>query len=209
MKQGLIVLTMLLTLGMSVPAMAQKHRHTPQGTELVDTTKNGSAVDAFSDTTTVDSSSTTHYSFEWDSDNDEDVDKALEAMEKAFDKMNSSGHAWLAWVIVILVLIFVFLLVLSPFIFCILIIWLVSRNRKQKVQMAQMAMQNGQPIPEQLLESPKEEISDEYQKGLRQCFVGIGLAIFLGIAAKEIGFGIGALVFCIGLGKIIATITIL
>ena len=207
MKQGLIVLTMLLTLGMSVPAMAQKHRHTPQGTELVDTTKNGSAVDAFSDTTTVDSSSTTHYSFEWDSDNDEDVDKALEAMEKAFDKMNSSGHAWLAWVIVILVLIFVFLLVLSPFIFCILIIWLVSRNRKQKVQMAQMAMQNGQPIPEQLLESPKEEISDEYQKGLRQCFVGIGLAIFLGIAAKEIGFGIGALVFCIGMGKIIAAKT--
>ncbi|MBP3776676.1 MAG: hypothetical protein J6I37_06795 [Prevotella sp.] len=207
MKQVLIVLTMLLTLGMSVPTMAQKHRHTPQGTELVDTTRNGSAVDAFSDTTTVDSSSTTHYSFEWDSDNDEDVDKAFEAMGQAFDKMNNSGLAWLAWVFVILVIIFVFLLVLSPFIFCILIIWLVSRNRKQKVQMAQMAMQNGQPIPEQLLESPKEEISDEYQKGLRQCFVGVGLAIFLGIAAKEIGFGIGALVFCIGLGKIIAAKT--
>ena len=207
MKQVLIVLTMLLALGMSVPAMAQKHRHTPQGTELVDTTKNGSAVDAFSDTTTVDSSSTNHYSFEWDSDDDEDVDKAFEAMEKAFDKMNSSGHAWFAWVIAIIVIIFVFLLILSPFIFIILLIWLVSRNRKQKVQMAQMAMQNGQPIPDQLLESPKEEISDEYQKGLRQCFVGIGLAIFLGIAAKEIGFGIGALVFCIGMGKIIAAKT--
>lgn len=207
MKQRLIILTMLLTLGMSVPTMAQKHRHTPQGTELVDTTKNSSAVDAFSDTTAVDSSSNNHYSFEWDSDNDEDVDKALEAMGQAFDKMNNSGLAWLGWVMVILVIILVFLFILSPFIFIILLIWLVSRNRKQKVQMAQMAMQNGQPIPDQLLESPKEEVSDEYQKGLRQCFVGIGLAIFLGFAAKEIGFGIGALVFCIGLGKVIAAKT--
>ncbi|MBQ8714808.1 MAG: hypothetical protein IJ552_06320 [Prevotella sp.] len=207
MKQVLIVLTMLLTLGMSVPAMAQKHRHTPQGTELVDTTKNGSAVDAFSDTTTVDSSSTSHYSFEWDSDNDEDVDKAFDAMEKVYNRFGETGLKWLAILIAILTVTFVFLLILSPFIFIILLIWLVSRNRKQKMQMAQMAMQNGQPIPEQLLESPKEEISNEYQKGLRQCFVGIGLAIFLGIAAKEIGFGIGALVFCIGLGKIIAAKT--
>ena len=62
--------------------------------------------------------------------------------------------------------------------------------------MAQMAMQNGQPIPDQLLENrPQEMVNDEYQKGLRQCFVGIGLAIFLGFAADTIGFGIGALVF--------------
>ena len=32
-------------------------------------------------------------------------------------------------------------------------------------------------------------------------FTGIGLAIFLGLAAGKWGFGIGALVFFIGLGK--------
>ena len=32
-------------------------------------------------------------------------------------------------------------------------------------------------------------------------FTGVGLAIFLGIVAGEVGFGIGALVFFIGLGK--------
>lgn len=207
MKQRLIILTMLLTLGMSVPTMAQNHRHTPQGTELVDTTKNNSAVDAFSDTTAVDSSSNSHYSFEWDSDNDKDVDKAFEAIGQAFDKMNNSSFAWLAWVFAVIFVIFIFLLMFSPILFLFLLFYLVNRNRKQKMQMAQMAMQNGQPIPDQLLESPKEEISDEYQKGLRQCFVGIGLAIFLGFAAHEIGFGIGALVFCIGLGKVIAAKT--
>jgi hypothetical protein len=33
--------------------------------------------------------------------------------------------------------------------------------------------------------------------------VGVGLMIFLWFAAGEVGFGIGALVFCIGLGKLI------
>jgi small neutral amino acid transporter SnatA (MarC family) len=32
-------------------------------------------------------------------------------------------------------------------------------------------------------------------------FTGIGLAIFLGIILEELGIGIGALVFFIGLGK--------
>ena len=32
-------------------------------------------------------------------------------------------------------------------------------------------------------------------------FTGIGLAIFLGIILEELGLGIGALVFFIGLGK--------
>ena len=124
------------------------------------------------------------------------------------DSINGSGLAWLAWVIVFIVVIFVFLLLLSPFIIVLLLIYFVSRNRKQKMQMAQMAMQNGQPIPDQLLENrPKEVVNDEYQKGLRQCFVGIGLAIFLGFAADTIGFGIGALVFFIGLGKVIAAKT--
>jgi len=82
--------------------------------------------------------------------------------------------------------------------------YFINKNRKEKMRLAQMAMQQGQPIPEQLLEEKSDTVSDEYQKGLRQCFVGVGLMVFLYIAAGEIGFGIGALVFCIGLGKIVA-----
>lgn len=205
MKQGLIVLTVLMALSVSVPTLAQKHRHTPQDTELVDTTNNSSAVDAFSDTTAVDSvvgSNSRTFHYEWDSDSDEDVEKLLGWVDSTVEK-----HTWAAWTIAIIVIIFVFLLLLSPIIFLVLLIWLVSRNRKQKVQMAQMAMENGQPIPNQVLQQPEGEINDEYQKGLRQCFVGVGLAIFLGLVAEEIGFGIGALVFFIGLGKVIAAKT--
>lgn len=151
MKQGLIVLTLLMALSVSVPTLAQKHRHTPQGTELVDTTHNSSAVDAFSDTTTVDTvagSNSRTFHYEWDSDNDEDVEKLLSWMDSTVEK-----HTWAAWTIAIIVIIFVFLLLLSPIIFIILLIWLVGRNRKQKVQMAQMAMEKGQPIPDQCCSS--------------------------------------------------------
>jgi hypothetical protein len=68
-----------------------------------------------------------------------------------------------------------------------------------------MAIQNGQPIPDEVLKgnTPNtKEDSNDYTAGLRQIFLGIGLAIFLGIVAGKIGFGIGALVFFIGLGKV-------
>ena len=68
-------------------------------------------------------------------------------------------------------------------------------------------MQQGQPIPDQLLKDAPADTDDEYQKGMRQCFVGVGLMVFLGYAAGQVGFGIGALVFCIGLGKVFASRT--
>ena len=201
MKKGLIALALLLTLGMSVPTLAQKHRHTPRGTELVDTTRNSSAIEAFSDTTSVDSSTTRTITYDWDSD-DEDVNEAIDKIGKLAESINSSGLAWLMWVIAIIVAVLVFLLLLSPFIIVLLLIYFVNRNRKQKVQMAQMAMQNGQPIPNDLLNEKQDDWDrNDYQAGIRQMFTGVGLAIFLGITAGKYGFSIGALVFFIGLGK--------
>ena len=69
-----------------------------------------------------------------------------------------------------------------------------------------MAMQNGQPIPDDVLKGNQNLAAIDanvYTSGLRQIFLGIGLAIFLGIVAGKIGFGIGALVFFIGLGKVV------
>jgi len=78
----------------------------------------------------------------------------------------------------------------------------INKNRKERIKLAQMAMEKGQPIPDELLKE-KQKLSgdDDYQTGIRQMFTGVGLAIFLGIVIGKVGFGIGALVFFIGLGK--------
>ena len=197
MKKVLIVLTLMLTLGMSVQAASQKHRHTPRGTELVDTTKQTSGVDAFSDTTSIDSVDNYSFDDEWDSD-----DPVEEAIGKVFERISGDSKMMTGMIIAVVAIVVIFLV--APVLILLLIFYFVNKNRKQKMKLAQMAMEKGQPIPENLLNNQPDELGDEYQKGMRQCFVVVGLMIFLWYAAGSIGFGIGALVFCIGLGKVFA-----
>lgn len=199
MKQLLITLTMLLVLGLTTEADAQKHRHTPQPqqTELVDSTsKNG--VEAFSDTT---SAATTPTAADDNFPFDDEDDFVRTPIDSFFDHVGlmQTGIAGMFFVLIVLLIIFV----LSPLLIIIAVFYFVNKNRKDKMRLAQMAMQQGQPIPDQLLKEQSPVGDEEYKSGLRQCFVGVGLMIFLWFAAGEVGFGIGALVFCIGLGKVI------
>jgi hypothetical protein len=198
MKKCLIAIAMVLALSMNADAAAQKHRHTPR-TEQVDSTKNNQdAIEAFSDTTTVaDSASQSTVRTGGSSvtiTTDEDV-KGLwrEVIENVDSEMIIGG-------LIAMGVLFI-LFVLFPIVLIIGVVYFINRNRKEKLKLAQMAVQNGQPIPEQLLKEEAKETNDDYQSGIRQMFTGAGLAIFLGIVAGDIGFGIGALVFCIGLGK--------
>lgn len=204
MKRVMIVLALMLTLAMGAQAASQKHRHHPAGTELVDTTKSGSGVTVFSDTTTVDSGYHASNHMDWDDDDWDDDDHIEQSIVRFVDRItNSSMMTGMVISLVAIVIIFL----LAPLLIIIAIFYFVNKNRKQRMKLAQMAMEKGQPIPDDLLNNRPEEVSDEYQKGMRQCFVGVGLMVFLGLAAREIGFGIGALVFCIGLGKVFAAKT--
>jgi len=203
MKKYLIAIAMLLALGLNTDATAQKHRHTPR-TEQVDTAKNNqNAIEAFSDTTAAaenadadaeDDTYTTHRgSITYSSRDAQDVKEVLDAVGDAFEP----------WIVVSIVSIIVIFL-LAPLLIIFVIFYFINRNRKERYKLAQMAIQNGQPIPDDILKEKEDEWDrSDYQSGLRQIFLGIGLAIFLGIVAGKIGFGIGALVFFIGLGKVV------
>jgi uncharacterized protein YxeA len=201
MKKILITLTMLLVLGMTTAAVAQKHRHTPQTTEQVELKDSTSkdAVEAFSDTTSTSASSTADDNWPFDEDDDVQVTKTA---DRIFDLMDSQMSGML-FVLAVLIIVFV----LSPVLIIIALFYFINKNRKEKMRLAQMAMQQGQPIPEKLLEDEFNGGDEEYRKGMRQCFIGVGLMVFLGFAAGTVGFGIGALVFCIGLGKVFVSKT--
>jgi hypothetical protein len=110
------------------------------------------------------------------------------------------GAAFMGLLIPILAIVCVGFLL--PVILVLLVFYFINRNRKEKYRLAEMAIKNGQPIPDALLKEHKDDWdSTSYNAGIRQMFTGVGLAIFLGIVAGEVGFGIGALVFFIGLGK--------
>jgi len=96
----------------------------------------------------------------------------------------------------------VVMFLIAPLLIIFVIFYFVNKNRRERYKLAQMAIQNGQPIPNEVLNDTKNAIrNDDYQAGIRQMCVGAGLAIFLGFVMGDLGWGIGALVFFIGLGK--------
>ena len=196
MKKCLIAIAMVLTLSMNADAAAQKHRHTPR-TEQVDSTKTKDAIEAFSDTTaTADAN---------DAEDDQYVSHHRHSSfsvsgfpDDFFDNFDGKDIAGMIFVLLIILTIFLF----APIGIIIAIFYFVNKNRREKYRLAQMAMQNGQPIPNDLLNEKQDDWDrNDYQAGIRQMFTGVGLAIFLGITAGKYGFSIGALVFFIGLGK--------
>lgn len=197
MKQLLISIALVLTLSMNVEAAAQKHRHSPR-TEQVDSSKNKKdAIEAFSDTTaTEDAEDDKYISYRrrtsYSGRDAEDVKQVLEGVGSMIDSGMIIG-------IVAIVIIFL----IAPLLIIVTIFYFVNKNRRERYKLAQMAIQNGQQIPEEMLKEKQDDWDkDDYQSGMRQIFLGVGLAIFLGIVAGKIGFGIGALVFFIGLGKV-------
>lgn len=198
MKQYLITIAMVLALSSNANAVAQKHRHTPRTEQVSDTVKhNQDAVEAFSDTTTAnvnadesDDRYTRHVTYEASGEDVEQIVKSI------FSEIG--GVAML--IPILSILCFGFFL---PVIILILVFYFINRNRKEKYRLAQMAIQNGQQIPEELLKESVNTDKNAYNTGITQMCTGIGLAIFLGLILDELGFGIGALVFFIGLGKFI------
>ena len=188
----------MLTIGMNAGAASQSHRHTPRTVQVDSAKNNQDAIEAFSDTTSVVDST-----FNEDRATSRNVNISLsgEDVKSVIDEVMSNVDDNAIFGMLTALGILFILFVLFPIIIIIGVVYLINRNRRDRYKLAQMAVQNGQPIPDQLLKEEAVEHSDDYQKGLRQMFTGIGLAIFLGIWAGKVGFGIGALVFFIGLGK--------
>ena len=192
MKKYLIAITMLLTVAMGQTATAQSK--SPKATEeLVDSTKKGDALEAYSDTTDVAYDSTVvsrRHRIGY-------VDGSG-IVNDIFGNIGVEGMMGMTFVLMVLVIIFV----IAPVIILALLFFFLYKNRKQKMKMAEMAMKQGQPIPDELLVDHKETDDELWQKGLRQTFLGVGLLAFFGYVGSTLGIGVGILVTVIGLGKL-------
>ena len=200
MKKYLIAIAMVLTLSMNANATAQKHRHTPRTEQVSDTVKhNPDAIEAFSDTTAAKNNA------DFDDDDDYSYTTRHHVTLEGEDAEDFIGKIFggLGIAMIIPILAIVIFGLLLPLIILFTVLYFVNRNRRDKYRLAEMAIKNGQPIPDELLKEVNKNGWDdsEYNAGIRQMFTGIGLAIFLGIILDELGLGIGALVFFIGLGK--------
>lgn len=196
MKKYLLAMGLIIALGFNATTAAQT-RQIKEQQELVDTTAKDN-LEAFSDTISI-ADSLEQVIDNTPADWDDDDDNTIIDLKQIFKGVNGNGLAGMLFALMVIMIIFVF----SPLIIFGLLLYFIFRNRRQKMKLAQMAVQNGQPIPDQLLNDVSPNDSETYKSGMRQLFLGLGLMIFLGITVGEIGFGIGALVLFIGLGKVI------
>jgi len=172
--------------------MAQQSQTAEQ--ELVDSTRQDEALEAYSDTTHVGDTTIVSQSHRIGG-----YSNGGSFLGDIFDNSLFDGMMGMVFVLTILLIIFI----IAPVVILAVLFFFIYKNRKQKMKLAEMAMKQGQPIPEQLLTEHPETNDELWQNGIRQTFLGVGLLAFFGYLGSNVGIGIGILVTAIGLGKLV------
>ncbi|MGM9780200.1 MAG: DUF6249 domain-containing protein [Prevotella sp.] len=228
MKKLMLLLSIaaMLAMPMTMDASAQSHRHTPRTNANVTVNNNGvkaTATIADNDTTTgvvAYSDTTSAAAADNDAaDNDnqytyESHDEDIQELREVMDAIGPS--VFLPMMIVAIVF------VVAPAILILIICYFLYKNRQQKLKLAEMAMKNGQPIPDSILGySTKKQGNNTgksnktgnavysgtptddhlWRKGVMHIFVGIGLMFLLDTLMGNLGFSIGVLVTLYGAGQ--------
>lgn len=202
MKQYLLTIIMLLTLATTTQVAAQKHRHSNVATAAVTVpSADSTGIEAFSDTTGVvaDDSTYSYNSYGRSGSYSVNVTTPVDHILNSVSWNDVAGGFMVVCVVAIVFL-------LSPLLIIALIFYFINKNRKEKLRLAQMAVQNGQPIPEQLIKRQMDSYDINLRSGIKQLFLGLGLMVLLYIIIGKLGLGIGALVFFIGVGKVVIAI---
>ena len=208
----LITITLTLALLATSPvnqamAQGQKGKATATATTnapAVNDSTDEEGIVAYSDTTETDAQgdSVTYYngkgntaSLDW---NNDQADSLLE--QWALKLLGGTAGFW-ASAFAMLVVILVFLFLCSPFIVLGLFIWYLVRRNRQRLEFARQAMENGQPIPQEMLSMELQTDSYMWSKGVRNVFLGLGLIVFGLFINIETLAAVGALLICMGAGQ--------
>ena len=208
----LITITLTLALLATSPvnqamAQGQKGKATATATTnapAVNDSTDEEGIVAYSDTTETDAQgdSVTYYngkgntaSLDW---NNDQADSLLERW--ALELLGGTAGFW-ASAFAMLVVILVFLFLCSPFIVLGLFIWYLVRRNRQRLEFARQAMENGQPIPQEMLSMELQTDSYMWSKGVRNVFLGLGLIVFGLFINIETLAAVGALLICMGAGQ--------
>ena len=158
-------------------------------------------VEAYSDTTSVDSVAADNSDF-WD-EFDDDWQQA-NTYSILSDMGFSGGEVMgvLGTVLAVIGVLFL-LFVLAPVALIGIILFFVYKNRKERMRMMELALKSGKQIPLDVLGTPYMRHDDLWNKGIKQMFLGAGLAFLLWVVFGKLGLAIGGLVVLIGAGNMV------
>lgn len=204
MKRYLTIILLAGALLAPVTIQAQKHRHHPQVVNPTSLPDDTAGIVAYSDTTSIDTAGTTIPVSVDDNLDDEDVyvdNISLHDLKDMF------GIGVGGTILAILIVLMTVLVALAPFLILAFIVYLIFKNRRQRYELAEKAMDSGQQIPQELVRTERQ--SDDYlwKKGIKNIFVGFGLAILFKCLGADPLTGIGWLVALYGVGQAVISKT--
>ncbi len=220
MKKAILAWALVLSMGatqVSLAASAPKHRYhattqqvdkkeaLPQETDKKETAEQKQSADegveAYSDTTDVDTTSVGDY--DDDSDRSYHSKYSLGNYDDPFDFFGSVFGKGALVVVVILSVLIGLAFFFAPIIIIFLIVRYLMRRHNDRVKLAEMAMDKGINIPES--ERPIDRQSNEYlqKRGVRNTFLGIGLCAMFTWWDTPFLAGIGALIGIYGIGQVV------
>lgn len=216
MKEFILALSLTLMLGATQTtnaSSAPKHRYVP--TTQVDNKQAATSVDnclstpaaqdeveAYSDTTSVDTNDSQAVSDEDDGNARSHSIYSLENYDDPFDFLGSIFGKGTLFFVMFLLLVIGLLFVFAPLIALFIIFRYLYRRHQDRMKIMEMAMEKGVDVPES--QRPIDKQSDEYlfKRGLRNFFLGAGLVVMFLFWDWGFMAGIGALVCVYGLGQV-------
>lgn len=196
MKKILLAIMLTLVTGtttVSLAASGPKHRYQP-------------GIEAFSDTTSNDTAvSDAAYDEDVAGDDDDDSKSySVYSPSRYSDPFDYFGNLFGKGAVVVIIILCVLLglmFIFAPFIIIFLIIRYCMRRHDDNVRLAEKAMENGQPIPDEMKNFGRQGNEYLVKRGLRNAFFGAGLCVMFSIWGADFLAGIGALVFFYGAGQ--------
>ena len=156
-------------------------------------------VVVYSDTTTSEAA----FDDEWDwDDEDQDVETVYSGSFSDFVGADEGLVEALGGVVVFF-LILILIFIVAPIALIGLILFFVYKSRKDKMRLMEMAVKNGKPLPPHIMTPAASRDDYLWNKGIKQVFLGLGLAILLWFILGKFGLAIGALVLLIGCGNMV------
>lgn len=204
MKRYLIIILLAGALLAPVTIQAQKHRHHPQVVNPTSLPDDTAGIVAYSDTTSIDTAGTTLPASVDDNLDDEDLDVDDFSL---FDLKDMFGIGVGGTILAIFIVLMTVLVALAPFLILAFIVYLIFKNRRQRYELAEKAMDSGQQIPQELVRTERQNDDYLWKKGIKNIFVGIGLAILFKCLGADPLTGIGWLVALYGVGQAVISKT--
>ena len=208
---GLVALFCVITLS---PVMAQgKHRHHAAIEQKADAQDDKDENVAYSDTTSTAFGNVADTDVADDDDNDTaGYTYTMSSNPLNMDHFDNPFAFFVALfgagiggiVLALLILLIILLIFLSPLIVVYLIYRFLKRLYSDKVRLTEKAIASGRPMAKStnttVMGSADQEL---WSKGVKNVALGLGLIMLFGFWGAQALCGIGALIMCLGIGKMV------